>query len=240
VTARLSLQGRMGQQHKTITVESNDPQQPQFTLTLQGNVANAVEVKPDRVIFNQMSPDQSVTQAVELAGAAGTSFKVLSVESQSENFKAELETVDEGHTYRIVVTTQGQLPVGALYGNIRVTTDNPARQNIDIPVSTMVVGELIVAPNEIVLARQPQEAVTRFIVIRPGSLQKFEVEKIEPPSDSIAVKVFPFAENGFRIELDNIVANDLLNGQSVRITTTAPSMHEIMVPFRIVEPGQPM
>jgi hypothetical protein len=187
-----------------------------------------------------MGPQETATQVVEVIGAAGTFFKVLSVESQAANFAAALETVEEGHSYRITVTTQGQLPVGALYGNIHVTTDNPARQVIEIPVSTMVVGELIVAPNEIVLARQPEQAVTRFIVIRPGSLQKFDVEKIEPPSQDIAVKIFPFAENGFRIELDNIVANDALNGQSVRITTSASSMREINVPFRVVEPGQPM
>jgi hypothetical protein len=240
VTARLSLQGRMGQQHKSITVESNDPQQPQFTLTMNGLVANTIELRPDRVIFNQMGPRDVVTQSVELVAAAGTSFKIVSVTPQTPNFAATVETLQEGTHYRLNVTPQGELPVGALYGSVRVVTDNPARQLIDVPVSTMVVGELIVAPNEIVLARQPDQPVTRFIVIRPGSIPKFEVEKIDPPNKDIKVQIYPFAENGYRIQLDNIIATDALNGQFVQITTTAPGMHELKVPFKVVEPGQPM
>lgn len=33
ITTRLSLAGRNGAQHKTITVDSNDPTQPQYTLS---------------------------------------------------------------------------------------------------------------------------------------------------------------------------------------------------------------
>lgn len=241
VTARLSLQGRMGQQNKTITVESNDPQQPQVQLLLRGNVANLIELRPDRVIFNQMGPRDTVSQAVDIvATGPDTKFKIVSVASQTSNFTATADAIEEGRQYRITVTTQGELPVGALYGTVRVVTDHPARQVIDIPVSTMVVGELVVAPTDIVLARQPDQAVTRFIVIRPGSVPQFTIDKIEPPTPDIKVQVYPFAENGFRIQLDNIVATESLNGQAVRITTSAPAMKEILVPFRVVEPGQPM
>ncbi len=37
ITAKLNLRGRLGPQHKTITVDSNDPRVPALVLTLEGN-----------------------------------------------------------------------------------------------------------------------------------------------------------------------------------------------------------
>ena len=241
VTARLALQGRTGQQHKSITVESNDPKQPQFVLSLQGNVGSVIDVRPPSVIFGELGPDSVVTQFVDIAASGPDTFKLTNAESLSPNFAVRYETLEEGKLYRVTITTQGKLPAGALYGNVRVTTDLPARQIIDIPVSTMVIGALIVAPQEIVLAQQEQP-VTRYIVIRPGTAKQFQIERVEVPDGRITSQVFPFGDNGFRIQLDNIVASPALNGQSVHVKTTAEGLADISIPLRVMAPpaqGQP-
>lgn len=241
VTARLALQGRSGQQHKSITVESNDPKQPQFILSLQGNVGSVVDVRPPSVIFGEVGPNSVVTQFVDIAASGPANFKLTNVESMSPNFAVQASTLEEGRLYRVTITTQGTLPSGALYGNVRVTTDLPARQTIDIPVSTMVVGALIVAPQEIVLAQQDQP-VTRYIVIRPGMIKQFQIEKVEAPDERITSQVFPFGENGFRIQIDNIVASAELSGKSVHVKTTAEGMADVAIPLRVVAAppqGQP-
>ena len=241
VTARLALQGRTGQQHKSITVESNDPKQPQFILTMQGAVGSIIDVRPPSVIFGELGPNSIVTQFVDIAATGPVTFKVTQAESMSPNFAVELSTLEENKLYRVTITTKGQLPSGALYGNVRVTTDLPARQVIDIPVSTMVVGALIVAPQEIVLAQQEQP-VTRYIVIRPGMIKQFQIEKVQAPNEQIKSQVFPFGENGFRIQIDNIVATEDLNGQAIHVKTTAEGMTDVAIPLRVMAtpaPGQP-
>ena len=240
VTARLALQGRSGQQHKSITVESNDPKQPQFILTLQGNVGSVIEVRPPSVVFGEVGPSTVVTQVVDVAGTGPDRFKIVSATSMASNFAVAVETLEDGKLYRLTITTQGELPPGALYGNVRVMTDLPARQTIDIPVSTMVIGDLIVAPQEIVLAQQDQP-VTRYVVIRPGMVKQFQIEKVEAPDSKITSQVFPFGENGFRIQLDNIVASGELAGKSIHVMTSAAGMKDVAIPFRIVATpqGQP-
>jgi hypothetical protein len=241
VTARLALQGRSGQQHKSITVESNDPKQPQFILSLQGNIGNTVDIKPPSVIFGEVGQNSVVTQFVDIAATGPVTFKVTQVESMSPNFAAQLSTLEENKLYRVTITTQGQLPAGALYGNVRVTTDLATRPVFDIPVSTMVVGALIVAPQEIVLAQQDQP-VTRYVVVRPGMVKQFQVEKVEAPDERMTSQVFPFGDNGFRIQIDNIVASADLNGKSVHVKTSAEGMTDVAIPLRVVAApvaGQP-
>jgi hypothetical protein len=49
IKATFNTTGKMGQQHKTITVITNDPKRSNVTLTLQGEVLkdDAIEIKGD-------------------------------------------------------------------------------------------------------------------------------------------------------------------------------------------------
>jgi hypothetical protein len=235
VTARLSLQGRTGHQHKTIVVESNDPQQPQLMLTMEGDVATPVAVQPERVIFGQIGPDANTTSVVMVTSSADA-FHINSVESGSTTFKATSETVEEGKQYRILVSTQPPLPPGGISGSIRVSTDHPGRPFFEIPVAAAVLSEIMVAPQELIINAPAGQTVSQFVVVRPGSGHPFSVSEVFPPDPSIQVDIQPFGADGYRISLQNITVSPELNGKVVRITTSSESMHEILVPFRVNVP----
>lgn len=234
ITAQLNLAGRMGQQHKTITVESNDPKQPQLTLTLQGNIGDAVSVQPNQVTFGQIGAEGVNTREVTISSGNGQPLKVLTADSSSPNFTAELQTREEGKTYAVIVATKGPLVPGSLNAAIHVTTDNPSKQQFDIPVAAIITGDLIVAPQDLTIQAQPDQTVTRYLIVRSANNAPFEVKSVETPDASITYQVFPFGVNGYRIQLDNIKATHELDGKSVKVTTSVESMKEITVPFHIV------
>jgi hypothetical protein len=244
VAAKLSLAGRHGQQYKTITIESNDPNNRQMMLTLKGDVSSAVDVQPDRIMFGQVKPGGVMTQEVQIVATGTNTVKVLKAESTSPVFVPEIIPVEENKSYRLVVRTQQTLQPGQIAGFINVETDNASRRTFNVQVVATIMGEIIVAPAEVLLTQQSAQPVTRYIILRPGTLQSFEISAVEPPVADMKVQVLPFAGNGYRIQVDNIAATPELQGQALTIRTSAELMKEIKVPFRVIgapqAPAQPV
>jgi hypothetical protein len=235
VTARLNLQGRSGHQSKAIMIHSNDPETPILRLNMEGDVSQSTQVSPERLMFGQLGPGQSITQLVEITAMAAETFTILQVEATDPNLHVVSETVEEGRKYRIPVVLTGLGKSGSFNANVRVTTDNPTRPTIDIPVFANIIADIIYAPAEIVLPAQTDgAALTRYAVIRPGNPAiNFEITSVTPPSPEITAKIFPFGQQGYRIQFENIIPAAELDGKEIRIVTTAPQMPEILIPIRI-------
>lgn len=235
MVARLNLQGRSGHQSKSITINSNDPENPQYRVTMSGNASQSIMASPDRLIFGQMQPGQEVTLSsdIQFTGPQG-SFNIVNIETNDANLTATLETVEAGRRYKLNATYKAGGMVGAANATVRLHTDNPQRPVIDLPVIVNVIGELVYAPNELALPAQTDgNPLTRYIVIRPGSLAQFEIKNVVAPDPAIKVNIFPFGGQGYRIQLENITPSDALNGTSVRVETSASYMSVIEIPVRI-------
>ena len=76
VTTRLSLRGRQGPQHKTISVESNDPKQPTLVLCLEGTAIEEMRIQPNQLFFGRITTDSSVTGVVEITVQSTNAVKV--------------------------------------------------------------------------------------------------------------------------------------------------------------------
>jgi len=234
LTAKLSLRGRKGHQSKAITIYSNDPDNSQYRLLLVGDVHQAIQVKPDRLIFGQMAPGQEVTLKIELIGASEQEYQVLKIETNSENLIATVNEPGAGTNHTITATLTAPETIGPVNGVVRITTDHPSRATIDVPVAANVVGELVYAPSELVVPKNAGDSpLTRYIVIRKGTIDSFEVSDVITPHSNITHKVYPFGDQGYRIQIENIIIDDDLNGKEIRILTTAENMSEITVPITV-------
>ena len=237
ITSRLSLAGRQGQQHKVITIESNDPKQPQFTLTLTGVAGVAVDVQPTRIVQAQIPVGAQPTNAVMLTGLAGTPFEVLAVEANSDRVSARVETVESGRVYRVLVYPTKPLEPGQLDANLTIRTDHPQRPTVEIPVSFMALSDLVVAPRELVFPIASEEPVTRYIIVRATGQHAFQLSHVEAPEDGIKTEVTPFGPNGYRIQILNLRPRMDLNQKVIRIHTAIPGQPPLEVPLRIIAPA---
>ncbi|HMP91219.1 MAG TPA: DUF1573 domain-containing protein [Kiritimatiellia bacterium] len=236
ITAKLSMQGRTGHQSKGITIVSNDPEKPQYRVTMSGVGHSAMRVTPERLIIGQLRPGQESIYQIEIASMSEQTFNILEVASSSANFQGNFETVEAGKTYRLNIVATAPGTPGPLNAALRVMTDHPNRQAIDIPISANVVGELIYAPAELVLpASMSVDAppLTRYVVVRPGSSTTFEITNVTLPNREMRANIFPFGNQGYRVQLENIVPTADLDGQFVVLETTAEFMSEIRIPVRI-------
>ncbi|MFH0953396.1 MAG: DUF1573 domain-containing protein [Verrucomicrobiota bacterium] len=233
LSTRLSLQGRTGPQHKSITVESNDPKQQYVTLYLEGNAIAELEVKPRQVTFGRISAAAAVTSAVEITARTTNAIRITRLDTPSTNLAAKLETIEEGRRYRILVSSVPPLAQGTLRGSVHIETDHPKYSAMDIPISAFVATDLMYLPTELTLVENPA-ASARYIIVRSDTGKKFEVQAVVVPSPSIQASVQPIDQNGYRIELTNIVATADLNGKALLIKTTMPGNEEIRIPLRVI------
>jgi hypothetical protein len=234
ITARLSLQGRNGPQSKAITIMSNDPQNPEYRVTLAGTVATSINVTPDRLMFGQISPDQTIELVVEISGLVPEPFTLTTIEPSLPNLVAEQEVVQEGKQYRIKTRLTGPAQPGPLNASLLVRTDHPSRPVINIPVIANVVGELIYAPSVIELpASAGNQPVTRYIVLRPGALTQFELKAVKLPDPAMRSSIFPFGDQGYRIQIENIIPTAELNGKTIVLETSGEKMATIEIPLSV-------
>ncbi len=234
ITARLSLQGRNGPQSKPITIMSNDPQQPEFRVTLAGNVSAAIQVAPERLMFGQIGQGRSAEQTVSINSLNQESFNITDINSSTPELTHELETVEAGKHYNIKFTLTGPSQPGPVNAVVLVTTDNPNRQTITIPVIANVVGALIFAPSAIELpASAGEQPVTRYIVIRPGTMGAFQIKEVKLPDPAMRASIYPFGDQGYRIQIENIRVSPDLTGKSIVIETTGSENSTVEIPLRV-------
>ena len=234
ITARLSLQGRNGPQSKPITILSNDPQNPEYRVTLAGTVATAINVTPDRLMFGQIGTAQTIELFVEIGGMVPEPFTITGIETSLPELITEQETVQEGKQYRIKARLTGPAQPGPINASLIVRTDHPSRPTINIPIIANVVGEMIYAPSVIELpATAGATPVTRYIVLRPGSLAQFELKSVKLPDPNMKSNIYPFGDQGYRIQIENIVVTPELNGKTIILETSGTTMATIEIPLQV-------
>lgn len=239
ISAVLNLAGRQGPQHKVMTVESNDPRQPQFMLTLRGVAGVALDVQPPRLMQAQIPVGAQPTNTVTLSSSLGTPFQVTSVEATTESFQAQVETVTSGSVYRVHVWPRQPLAPGQLEATVVIRTDHPQRPTVEVPTILMVSADVTVAPREMVFPAASEEPVIRYIIVRAPDGVPFQIAHVATPSPEVTTEISPFGSNGYRIQLANFRPLASLNQQLIRITTSIPGQPPLDVPIRIVQPAAP-
>jgi uncharacterized protein DUF1573 len=101
IVATLNTGDRVGQQVKTVTVETDDPQQPQTVLTLKANIAQLLDLQP-AFVFWQANEEPKPKTIVAKAGK-GVTIKSLEVTSSTSDFTTKVEPGSTAGEFRIVV-----------------------------------------------------------------------------------------------------------------------------------------
>ncbi|MBU1695178.1 MAG: DUF1573 domain-containing protein [Verrucomicrobia bacterium] len=237
LTTKLDLRGRSGTQMKQIRIESNDPTQSPFVLTMTGTAMAEVQISPPNLFFGRLQAESRATGTVEIVVAPTIPLRVTGVSSDNASLGAEVETVEEGRRYRVLIRTQPPLAVGHFLGRITVTTDHAgAYSNLVITVTCVVGGGLTVAPTEIVIGANDAQPLTRHIVLHSPDNQPFSLLGVEVPAGGIVSTVFPMGNSGYRVQLENLTAAPELNGAEIRIRTTTVERPLVTIPIRVVIP----
>jgi copper(I)-binding protein len=125
-----------GNVSKTVAVESNDPVTPLLTLTLTGNIVEEVSVKPKQLNLGQVKPEVAAANFITVENRSNKPLKLTSVKSPMPQLviKTDKTQIKPGESARISVTVTPRQEDRMLSGYITISTDNPDKQEIMVPV----------------------------------------------------------------------------------------------------------
>ncbi|MDX2111168.1 MAG: DUF1573 domain-containing protein [Verrucomicrobiota bacterium] len=102
ITATLDLGGRVGKQHKEVTVSTDDPAQQSISLKLIVEIPELIAFSSRGLVWSQGAPP--TVQTIKVKVVHTEPIKIKEIKSNDAFFKIELHTIIEGREYEIDVT----------------------------------------------------------------------------------------------------------------------------------------
>jgi len=142
---------------QTATVFTNDPENPELTLTIKGRITVSVRAQPAEVVFSRVALGDTVSGRVKVYGYRSEPLKISGVRLDDPTtaafYQVSYEPIppdevmaEPGATggYLVRVTVKSGLPLGAFQQKILVTTNLKEVPTLAIPVRGMVGSEVAI------------------------------------------------------------------------------------------------
>jgi hypothetical protein len=121
VTATFKIGGRTGPQQKVVTVETDDAAQPVTNLILKANIAQAIEVQPPLVMWQQ--GEAASAKIITVKAAKDVPITKLDVQSSTPDFSADVEKGSAPGEFKIKVQPKDTSKL--LNGMLTIKPDYP-------------------------------------------------------------------------------------------------------------------
>ncbi len=230
IKAIFNSSNRSGIQHKTLTVDTDDPDNPTYRLQFKGEVVSKVYATERILQFGDLMQGDTKTLEFAIVNISGEEVKVLSTQSTAGAVKIEVKDPEkytdpksnrEGVRIPVSVTIPSDYPVGRLSANLSVQTDYTSRPNFIVVMNGNIRGELSLEPERLYFGiLTPNDAAERDakLVVAEGktfSMSSFEVDNVT--NTGMASK------NGAMPKIDvKVLDNEGEESQQVHIAFTAP------------------
>jgi len=168
---------------KSITVQTNVAAPGNLTtLSIRGELWQAVQVSPSSLYFGRlvMGADADTPQVRTAMITTGNDayVNITNLKSTNPCFKAELNELERGKKYSLVVTAQPPFKTGNNYGAIEMSTGVEAMPTLQVQVSLLVSPEFEVLPDRLVLPSASLSSARRSIHVRNNGLSLMQLSRV--------------------------------------------------------------
>lgn len=202
-TIKATIDGKKlftGMFEKNFTVNTNDPENKQFVLTVQGTVQRVFELS--REMKWSGFTDDELKLEVNITNLLTTPIHIKSVrwaddvrgKELEDRIGLKIETVEKGKKYLLKIWKKKELRPDNVMTNIILTTDFPKLPEKAIPMSIVVQNDVQIYPDrlyfgEMVIpagATKPFDRTFNIVAARGDSLK---ILKALPSRDDMTVKI---------------------------------------------------
>lgn len=128
-----------GMVDKAISMNTNDPQQPNLRIVFSANVVRVFSLEPDYVVF-KTTQDSAVTDTVVLQNISASPVHFLAAEASSPLVKVQTDkkSLSPGESLNIILTFSSK-ETGTSKGNITIRTDQENIPTLDLRFFSLVI-----------------------------------------------------------------------------------------------------
>lgn len=222
----------VGKVSKTVTVNSNDPENPTYKLTIAGEIIEEVIVNPRRINFGSGRKGDSVTKTLEIKILPGLNIQVTKVESPSPyiTISKDKDGADGSCVYQITFNKYEY--IGNYSGIVFVYTTGARQERIDVPFSGDAIGDLTFYPEVVSFGNIKKNLDIKRTVIINLVNSDVKIEKVEANPDFINHSISDLNKKSKRLEVslgDNRPIGKITGG--VKVYTTSSVQPVISIPI---------
>lgn len=146
-----------GPYQQTAKILTNDPSQPQVTLTISGRITAVTRFSPGELVFSQVSAGEPTSGESTLFGYLNEPLQIVghtwSNEAMAQYFDASLQPLSADEVkkeplaqsgFRVKVTVKAGLPQGPFLQKLLLQTNLPASPELTLPIQGNVGSEIAV------------------------------------------------------------------------------------------------
>jgi hypothetical protein len=226
-----------GHQVRTITAFTNDPDNPQVAMTMQGIIKKQVEAVPDQLAYGNVKRGTEGTKEflVNDLNPVRGAFSVGPVSNSNSSIKVEQLKRPDGKPGALIrVSLLKTMPLGPFDDSIKITTN---RVPLQVDVYGTVTGDLNVDPAQVSFGLVPhgQDIVRIFKLSNEGTkpVKVLDVASSSPAVGAVAEPVTPGKEYKVTVTLRHGTPDGQLHG-NLTIKTDDPDQATLNVPFYAV------
>lgn len=155
ITVTCKTGREIGQLSETITVFSNDPDQPEIPLKVVGMVRADYALDPEFLNFGEVERSLFPVKTIRFIDVADGTLELKRVQASEEYLYTHTSVLkdDPLKGYLIQVTVNPDAPAGPFFEPITLHTNLKRRPRIDIPVTGHVLGPIRARPSVLRLGR---------------------------------------------------------------------------------------
>lgn len=177
---------------QTITITTNDPQQPKIEYRVKGQVKRLLELQPERFNFINLTRDDKSEQTIEIKSnwekPVALKLKPLPPDSP---FDLKLVEVEAGKSFKLVCSTKPPMKIGANSVSAILETDLANYPEYTIPALAYIAPKISVRPEVLYVSPKITKEHERVIKITYKSDQPLKIKGVKASVPSIKTEVMP-------------------------------------------------
>ncbi len=139
VSVTVPADAPQGMLNQKITLKTSNPKAPEVSVAVSGIVRPIIQVVPGEINFGTIPATAPVGRNVVLiSNRQDAKLELSSVEVDNKAFTAEVIPLTAGQRYQVAVTLGAGAPKGTHRTTLRITTNDPTRPRIEVPVLAVV------------------------------------------------------------------------------------------------------
>ena len=224
-------------------VRTNDPQRPRVTFTMTGVVTRSIDIRPSPDVFFTVFRDETAERRVTIVNTEERPLTIKGIRPVGGHVTAELQTVQPGKTYELVMKVPRGLPAGRYLEAVDIDTDHPRLTQLRVAVNVFVKDNLFTSPEVIdfgTLSLEHVASSSSFALYSQSTTLKkregiFAIISITTDVPCLRIERSPQGTSGtfgFTVSIDpKRVHAGSLDG-SIRIQTDDKTFPVIVLPVR--------
>jgi len=183
-----NTKSKVGKITNKIIVKSNDPDTPEYELTISGLVVEELVIKPRNLDFSTVLYGTGSEKNISMKSVSGAKLKINQVDCNDPNIITSFKESDVKGEYIVAVSLKKDTKQGRLNGKIYVQTNSKNMKTVKIPFFGQVVGDLSVYPPRISFGIIKQKTKKTIPVFATAHKQGVKIEKLEVVPDFFKAK----------------------------------------------------